>query len=67
MNCKESFLQIVRLGIGHHAGRISGEIDWSEIQALDEQQGLSAIVVDDVEKLPQKVTSSQNCTTALYR
>ena len=49
---KESFLQIVRLGIGHSADYISGEIDWANIQAIAEQQGLYAVVLDGVEKLP---------------
>lgn len=48
---KESFLQIVRLGIGHSVDCISGEIDWANIQALAEQQGLYAVVLDGVEKL----------------
>lgn len=49
---KESFLQIVRLGIGHSADCISGEIDWANIQAIAEQQGLYAVVLDGVEKFP---------------
>ena len=52
MNSQETFLQIVRLGIGHYASRISGEIDWNDIQALAEQQGLFAIMVDGVERMP---------------
>lgn len=51
MNSKETFLHIVRLGIGHSADYISEEIDWSIIQALAEQQGLYAVVLDGVEKL----------------
>lgn len=54
MNSKATFLQIVRLGIGHNAGLITGEIDWNNIQTLAEQQGLSAIVVDGVERLPDE-------------
>lgn len=53
MNHQETFLQIVRLGIGHYVGRVTGEIDWNEMQALAEQQGLSAVVMDGVEKLPE--------------
>lgn len=51
MNNKDTFLQIVRLGIGHSAGRITDTIDWDETQTLAEQQGLPAIVVDSVWKL----------------
>ncbi len=52
MNYQYIFLQIVRQGIGHYAGRIVGEIDWDSIEALATRQGLSAIIVDGVEKLP---------------
>lgn len=52
MSCHDTFLQLVRLAIGHYADRISGEIDWISIEALAEQQGLYAIVLDGVEKLP---------------
>lgn len=51
-NSQEKLLQIARLGIGHHVGRFTGEIDWSDIETLAEQQGLSGVVVDGVEKLP---------------
>ena len=47
-----TFLQVVRLGIGHYADRITGVIDWDDLQAHAERQGLSAIVLDGVEKLP---------------
>ena len=53
MNSRKTFLQIVRLGIGHYASRISDGIDWYEIQAHAERQGLSAIIVDGVERLPE--------------
>lgn len=52
MNNQDTFLQIVRLGIGHYADRITGEIEWNNIQALAERQGLSAVIVDGVERLP---------------
>ena len=53
MNNKDIFLQIVRQGIGHCSIRISGEIDWNAIKTHAERQGLSAIVVDGIEKLPE--------------
>ena len=53
MNSQDSFLQIVRLGIGHSTDCITGEIDWNSIESLAEQQGLSAIVVDGVERLSE--------------
>ena len=52
MNNQDTFLQIVRLGIGHYADCITGEIEWNNIQALAERQGLSAVIVDGVERLP---------------
>jgi hypothetical protein len=53
MSSQAAFLQIVRLGIGHSADLISEEIDWNDIQVLAEKQGLSAIIVDGVERLPE--------------
>lgn len=48
----ETFLKLVRLGIGHYADRISDEIDWNNIPVLAEQHGLYAVVFDGVAKLP---------------
>ena len=48
----ETFLKLVRLGIGHYADRISDEIDRNNIPVLAEQQGLYAVVFDGVAKLP---------------
>ncbi len=53
MTSQETFLQLVRLGIGHDAGPIAGVLDWSDIQALAIQQGLFALVLDGVERLPE--------------
>ena len=51
---QNTFLQLVRLGIGHRMdGLISKEIDWDTIQALADQQGLSAIVLDGIDKLTE--------------
>ena len=47
------FLSLVRLGIGNGSGvYISAKPDWDEIDALATQQGLSAVIVDGIEKLP---------------
>ena len=48
----KAFLNLVRLGIGHPIGTISEDIDWPSIQALAERQGLYAVVLDGIEKLP---------------
>lgn len=53
MTSQDTFLQLVRLGIGHDSGNIAGVFDWNDIQSLAERQGLSAIIVDGVEKLPE--------------
>lgn len=53
-NLKNSFLFLIRLGIGHPVmlNRFNG-IDWKAIEALAMQQGLSAIIVDSIDKLPE--------------
>ena len=48
----EAFLTLVRLGIGHHSVSLHEYVDWNAIEALAAEQGLSAVVVDGVEKLP---------------
>lgn len=47
-----SFLSLVRLGIGHQAGKIISVKDWQLIRNLAEAQGLFAVVLDGVEELP---------------
>lgn len=50
---KDIFLNLIRLGIGHNAGSIHDEVDWSTIGALAAQQGLSAIILDGINCLPE--------------
>jgi len=46
----ESFLQLVRLGIGHtESTEITEKVDWVALKALAERQGLSAIVLDGLD------------------
>ena len=52
MNNNELFIKLVRLGIGHYVGGIAGKINWNEIEALAERQGLSAVVLDGLNSLP---------------
>lgn len=47
------FLQLVRLGIGHSATQTVKSVDWQEIQTVAEKQGLYAVVLDGIEKLPE--------------
>ena len=50
---QEFFLQLVRLGIGTSKdAHIPKSIDWVQLKALAEEQGLSAIVLDAIDKLP---------------
>lgn len=48
------FLQLVRLGIGHPGDVPCKTVDWNELWALAERQGLSAVVVDGMERLPER-------------
>lgn len=54
---QEALIQLVRLGIG--TGTVSGfkfqdPIGWSAVKTLAEEQGLSAVVLDGIEKLPNQ-------------
>lgn len=48
-----AFLSLVRVGIGHQASPINID-DWGPIKALAEEQGLSAVVLDGIEMLPER-------------
>lgn len=50
---KSSFLTLVRLGIGHTGDASPERVEWDSIETLAERQGLSAVLVDGVEKLPE--------------
>ena len=50
-NLHESFIQLVRLGIGYtDTTEITDSVDWVEVKTLAEQQGLSAVVLDGIER-----------------
>lgn len=53
LSSKEAFLSLVRLGIGHQADTLPQTVDWQILKALAESQGLSAVVLDGIEKLPE--------------
>lgn len=59
METKEAFLTLVRLGIGNPASKITQRVDWPSIQEFATNQGLYAIVLDGVEKLPAEQRPSQ--------
>ena len=50
---QKSFLSLVRLGIGQSDNEFTSVEDWSALQALAMEQGLYAIVLDGIEKLPE--------------
>ena len=52
-NLQESFIDIVRLGIGQHALNPPSDFNWTAIKTFAERQGLSAVVVDGIEQLPE--------------
>ena len=59
----ESFLQLVRLGIGTSKdARIYKDVDWVKLKALANRQGLSAVVLDGIDRLN---TNSSNSTNTL--
>lgn len=51
------FIQLVRLGLGHIADTLPSEIPWSELQALANKQGLSAVVLDGIDVLRRSYKS----------
>lgn len=48
---KDSFLSLVRMGIGHSSA-LPDVLDWQAIKTLADKQGLTAVVVDGIEQLP---------------
>ena len=49
---KEAFLQLIRLGIEHFGNPILDRVDWEALEGLAAKQGLSAIMVDGIDRLP---------------
>jgi len=59
-SAKVIFLSLVRSGIGHETEPIYNEVNWSEIKALADRQGLSAVVLDGIERLPNENRPSKD-------
>ena len=55
INIEEPFLSLVKLGIGKPIKNLPCLFDWRSIYALAAEQGLSAIIIDGIEKLPKKL------------
>ena len=52
-SCDYTFIQLIRLGIGHTADDLSGSYDWQTIQTLATKHGLTAIVIDGIRNMPE--------------
>lgn len=63
----DAFLALVRLGIGHGFSDCSENVDWPAVKALADQHGLSAIVLDAIDKCHTEKanTNHSNCTNSL--
>ena len=59
METIEAFLTLVRLGIGNYANALPKKVDWLKVSELAERQGLYAVVLDGIEKLPQSYRPPQ--------
>ena len=57
---KQTFLSLVKLGIGHRSALFDVD-DWQAIKALADEQGLTAVIVDGIEKLPDTKRRLRSC------
>lgn len=55
----EALLALTRLGIGHSDRYIPRNIDWESVKVLADKHGLSAVVLDGIEKLPNYLRPQQ--------
>ena len=59
INPFDSFIKLVRIGIGASKDVIiPDELDWASLKALADAQGLSAVVLDAIDKLPTDATET---------
>ena len=56
-----AFLSLIRLGIGHQAN-FDAVYDWASIKELADKHELSAVVLDGIEILPERIRPSQKIT-----
>lgn len=59
-NGYEALLSLIRLGIGHSSIFTVHQFDWAELKQLANEQGLSAVVLEGVEKLPDSSRPQKN-------
>ena len=53
LSSNHSFLQLIRLGIGHSAEQLCEPVDWNAIESLATRQGLLGVVLDGIQLLPE--------------
>ena len=56
-----ALLSLVKYGIGHQGSPIK-EYDWASIKVLADVQGLTAIVMDGIERLPDQLRPPKTLT-----
>ena len=56
---KQAFLSLVRQGVGHSANPLPECYNWEAIKVIADEQGLTAIVLDGIDKLPAEKRPSQ--------
>lgn len=60
MMSRDSFIYLIRLGIGHTAYPVPDNFDWEQIHAFATRHGLLAVVVDGIEQLPDGLRPPKN-------
>lgn len=54
-NCVESFLSIIRLGIGHSSVVLPNHVDWPSVKTIADEQGLLGVMIDGIECKPESL------------
>lgn len=55
----EALLALTRLGIGHTGTFLPINIDWDNVKKLAEEQGVSAVMLDGIERMPNNCRPRQ--------
>lgn len=55
VNSFNDFLSLIRLGLGVDNSIVPTSINWRDVNALAERHGLSAIMIDGIERLPESI------------
>lgn len=56
----QDFINLVRLGLGNTSEYLAGYIDWTNVKKIARKHELSAVVLDGIDKLPERQRPSQN-------